>query len=70
VTKNKNLRNEQIITINLVTYCQKHRSFHSFMVYHTLLNCEGCLIRPSEAQPHPHLTSSWRQPWWSYSFRL
>jgi len=35
--------------------------------FDTLSNCEGCLIRPSEAKPRP--TSEWWQPWWSYSFR-
>jgi len=35
--------------------------------------CRQCIpdfIRPSEAEPHPHLTASRRQLWWSYSFRL
>jgi len=32
------------------------------MVVDTLSNCEGCLIRPSEAKRHPYLTASWRQP--------
>jgi len=40
------------------------------VVVDTLLNCEGCLIRPSEAKTLRHLTASWRQPWRSYSFRL
>jgi len=25
------------------------------MVFDTLSNCEGCLVRPSEAKPHPTL---------------
>jgi len=40
------------------------------MVLDTLSNCECCRGRPSEAKPNPHLTTSWRQPWWRYSFRL
>jgi len=30
------------------------------MVIDTVLNCEGCLTRPSEAKLHPHLTASWQ----------
>jgi len=37
------------------------------MVFDTLLNCEGCLIRSSETEPQPHFTASWQQSWWSYS---
>jgi len=35
------------------------------MVFDALSNSERCLIltRPAEAEPHPHLTASWRQPW-------
>ena len=31
------------------------------MVNDTLSNCDSCLIRPSEAKPHPYLTAGWRQ---------
>jgi len=45
---------------------QKHRSFHSIIIFDTLSNSEGVLYGSAT----PHLTASWRQPWWSYSFRF
>ena len=52
------------VYINLVTYCLVFVAKALLILlnhgFDTLSNCEGCLIRPSEAKPHPYLTASWR----------
>jgi len=67
------------ITINLSQLlsivCSKS-IFHfiqidAIVVFDTLSIVVKVVLLPhSEAEPHPHLTVSWRQPWWSYSFQL
>jgi len=51
------------MTINFVTYCHSvcSKSIVHFINHglDTLSNYEGCLIRPSDAKPRPHLTASY-----------
>jgi len=43
------------VSLVIVTYCLLFVAEESIMVCDTLWNCEGCLVRPSEAKPHPTL---------------
>jgi len=47
----------------LSSVCSKKIIHFTQSWFDTLSNCEGCLIRSSEAKAHPYVTASWQQPW-------